>query len=65
MGGADAIQQALKAGLMDEMQLHLVPVLLGEGIRLFANMGAGQIELAQISVSETAGVTHVRFRVVR
>jgi len=65
MGGANAIQQFLKAGLLDEMHLHLVPVLLGEGIRLFENTGAEHIELEKISVIEAPSVTHLRFRVVR
>ena len=65
MGGANAIQQFLKAGLLDEMHLHLVPVLLGEGIRLFENMGAEHIEMEKISVIESPSVTHLRFRVVR
>jgi dihydrofolate reductase len=65
MGGANAIQQFLKAGLLDEMHLHLVPVLLGEGIRLFENIGAEHIELEKISVIEAPSLTHLRFRVVR
>jgi len=65
VGGANVIQQFLKAGLLDEMHLHLVSVLLGDGIRLFENLGAETIELEQISVIEAHGVTHFRFRVVR
>ena len=65
LGGADVAQQYLKAGLLDEIHLHLVPVLLGEGIRLFENIGTEQINLEQISVTEEPGVTHLRFRVVR
>jgi len=65
LGGADVAQQYLKAGLLDEIHLHLVPVLLGEGIRLFENIGTEQINLEQISVIEEPGVTHLRFRVVR
>jgi dihydrofolate reductase len=65
LGGADAAQQYLKAGLLDEIHLHLVPVLLGEGIRLFENIGTEQIKLEQISLTEDPGVTHFRFRVVK
>jgi len=65
LGGADVAQQYLKAGLLDEIHLHLVPVLLGEGIRLFENIGTEQINLEQISVIEEPGVTHLRFRVVK
>jgi len=55
----------VKAGLLDEMMIHLVPVLLGDGIRLFDNLGNGQIELKQIEVIEAPEVTHLRFRVVK
>jgi dihydrofolate reductase len=65
LGGANAAQQYLKAGLLDEINLHLVPVLLGEGIRLFENIGTEHIELEKISVIDDPGVTHFRFRVVR
>ena len=65
LGGANVAQQYLKAGLLDEIYLHLVPVLLGEGIRLFENIGTEQINLEQISVIEEPGVTHLRFRLVK
>lgn len=65
LGGADVAQQYLKAGLLDEIYLHLVPVLLGQGIRLFENIGAEHIELEQMSVTEAPGVTHFRFLVVK
>ena len=64
-GGARAIQQYLKAGLLDEIHLTLVPVLLGEGIRLFESIGTKLIELEKISVIDDPGVTHLRFRVIR
>jgi riboflavin biosynthesis pyrimidine reductase len=63
--GATAAQQCLRAGLVDEIQIHLVPVLLGGGIRLFDHLGAGKIELERTRVIETPGVTHLRFRVVK
>lgn len=65
LGGANAAQQYLKAGLLDEIHLHLVPVLLGEGIRLFENIGTEQIKLEQMSVTEAPGVTHFQFRLVK
>lgn len=65
MGGANTLQQFLKAGLLDEMHLHLVPVLLGEGIRLFENTGAEPLELEQLSLTASHGVTHLRLRVLR
>ncbi len=59
-GGANAIQQCLKAGLLDELQVHLVPVLLGDGVRLFAQLDG--IELVIARVIESPGVTHLRFQ---
>ena len=64
-GGANTIQQYLRAGLLDEIQIHVVPVLLGDGIRLFENMGTEPIELASTRVLESPGVTHLRFRAIR
>jgi len=58
LGGANAAQQYLKAGLLDEIHLHIVPVPLGEGIRLFKNIGIEQIKLERISLTEDSGVTH-------
>src|SRR5262249_28164345 len=65
MGGATVGQQCIKAGLVDEMMIHLVPVLLDEGIRLFDHLGTQQIVLEQTSVIEAPGVTHLTFRVVK
>lgn len=64
-GGASIARQCIKAGLIDEIQIHLVPVLLGEGIRLFEHLGAEQIELERTRVIESPGVTHLGFRVVK
>jgi dihydrofolate reductase len=61
-GGASAAQQYLAAGLVDELQLNIVPVLLGAGERLFENVGA-ELELEQTRVVHTPEVTHVRYRV--
>ena len=64
--GAGLAQRALDAGLLDEFEVHLVPVLLGGGRRLFEHLGVGQRELERIRVLEgEGGVTHLRFRVVR
>ncbi len=65
MGGANAAQQFMKAGLVDEMRIHLVPVLLGDGIRLFEHHGIDQVELERTEVIETPSATHLRFRVAR
>lgn len=61
---ASILQQALKAGLVDELYLEQVPILLGGGVSLFGNLGA-LIELERIKVVEAPGVTHLRFRVVK
>ena len=62
-GGADVAQQYLSAGLIDTMQIHLVPVLLGGGTRLFDNLPSIDLELKQTRVIEAPGVTHLSFRV--
>lgn len=63
--GASVAQQFLKAGLVDEIHLHVVPVLLGDGVRLFDHLGADHIELEQTRHLETPGVTHLSYRIVR
>ena len=65
LGGANVAQQYLKAGLLDELRLQLVPILLGEGIRLFEYPGSKQIELESTQVIDADGVTHLTFRVVK
>jgi dihydrofolate reductase len=62
-GGADVINQYLAAGLLDELELHIVPVLLGGGARLFDNLGGAGVELEQVRAVEAPGVTHVKYRV--
>jgi len=61
-GGAEAAQQYLAAGLVDELQLNVVPILLGAGERLFENVGA-DLTLEQTRVLHTPEVTHIRYRV--
>jgi dihydrofolate reductase len=62
---ASIAQQCLKAGLLDEIHVDLVPVLLGSGVRLFEHLDAGPIELDRTRVVAAPGVTHLRFRVVK
>jgi dihydrofolate reductase len=62
-GGASTVQQYLAAGLLDELYLHVVPVLLGAGERLLDNVGDPALELVRVVPS--AKVTHVKYRVVR
>ena len=63
-GGASAIQQALAAGLLDEIQINLAPVLLGGGTPLFGP-GVDQSGFELDRVVDAPGVTHLRYRVVR
>lgn len=63
-GGANVIQQYLKAGLLDEIQIHLVPILLGSGIRLLDDLPTS-VAFEPIRVIDSPKVTHVRYRVVR
>jgi len=65
VGTASTLQQALKAGLMDEITIDLVPVVLGKGVRLFEHYGDKAPQLEQIEVIEGQGVTHLRYRVVK
>ena len=65
VGAASVVQQCLRAGLLDEIHIDLVPVLLGDGVRLFDHLGTGPIELENTSVIEGAGVTHLTSRVVK
>lgn len=64
-GGGEAIRQAIEAGLLDELEIHLVPVLLGGGVRLFDfdPATAARIELEPIHAIDSPGVTHLRFGV--
>jgi dihydrofolate reductase len=64
-GGADIIRQYLKAALLDELRIQLIPILLGSGIRLFENLDPEGIELRKISSIETPSATHLRFSVVK
>ena len=64
-GGATIAQQYLEAGLLDELQIHLVPVLLGDGVSLFDRLGFGPIGLEATRVIASPSVTHLRLRVVK
>jgi dihydrofolate reductase len=63
-GGADVVQQALTAGLVDEVQLHVSPVLLRGGVRLFDNLGA-DVGVEPVRVLGSPNVTHLRYRVIK
>ena len=62
-GGASTVQQALAAGLVDELVLHIVPTFLGSGTRLLENVGEPRLEVVEATTSPAA--THVRYRVLR
>jgi dihydrofolate reductase len=62
--GASMAQLGVKTGLADEIQLHLVPLLLGEGIRLFDSLGKG-VKLERMQIVESPKVTDLRFRIVK
>ena len=62
-GGAEIINQYLAAGLLDELDLHVVPVLLGGGARLFEDLGDAEVALEQVRAVDAPGVTHVKYRV--
>jgi len=62
--GGYTAQRALEAGVLDELQIHQVPVLLGDGLRLF-DVLPSRIELEVIRVIDTPEATHIRYRVRR
>jgi dihydrofolate reductase len=63
-GGASVVRQALGAGLVDEVNVSLVPLLLGGGERLFDNLGDARPELEQIRAIDAPGVAHLKYRVL-
>lgn len=64
-GGASIVQQAIAAGLLDELHLHQAPVLLGTGVRLWDHIGPGWKELMPVRVTSGDGVTHLYYQFVR
>jgi dihydrofolate reductase len=64
-GGGNVAQQYLAAGLLDELELHVVPVLLGGGSRLLDNLGDAGLRLEQVRAVEAPGVTHLKYRIHR
>jgi dihydrofolate reductase len=65
MGGADTGQQYLRAGLLDELSIHLIPVLFGSGTRMFDHLDGRHVELEPGETIQTPAATHLRYRVVR
>jgi dihydrofolate reductase len=65
MGGADTGQQFVRAGLVDELSIHLIPVLFGSGTRMFDHLGDEPVQLENLGSVQTAAATHLPFRVVK
>lgn len=65
MGGASVVQQAIRAKLVDQIQVHLVPVLFGAGTTLFDHIGQDHIQLEPMHVNQGGKAIHLRFRVVK
>ena len=63
--GANLAQQCLREGLLDEIVIHLAPVLLGDGVRLYESAGTDPIHLVRTEVAPTGRLTDLRFRVRR
>jgi dihydrofolate reductase len=63
--GAETTRQFLRDGLLDEIQINLVPVLLGGGTRLFEHLGRAPMELERTRVVESSTVTHLTYRIVK
>ena len=64
-GGASVVQQYLGAGLIDELEIHIVPLLLGGGARLLDQLDVRKVKLEPIRTIEGPGVAHLKYRVVK
>jgi dihydrofolate reductase len=64
-GGADTVGQFIEAGLVDDLQIHLAPVLLGAGVRLFDHIDPKHVELESTRVIDSPKVTHLAYRIVK
>ncbi len=65
MGGANVIQQYIKAGLVDEIQISIAPVLFVKGTRLFEHIGTDSVELQSNRVIQTPQATHIRYNIIK
>ena len=61
--GASLAHQCIEAGLIDEILVHVAPILLGDGVRFFARKAGEQVELETIAVSQAGQIINLRFRV--
>ncbi len=64
-GGANTIQQFIRAGLVDELRIHLAPMLLGKGVRLLDHLTPEELKLEPLEVIHSPQVTHLSYRVVK
>jgi len=64
-GGADVIQQALKAGAVDELAIHVAPIIMAHGVRLFDHLSTADVTLQPVEAIQSPVVTHLRYRVVK
>jgi dihydrofolate reductase len=64
-GGASLAQQYLNAGLLDELQIHVAPLLLGGGVRLFDGIDGERVRLEGTSAIQSPAVTHLTYRVIK
>lgn len=65
VGGPSVAQQLLKAGLVDELHIDIVPLLLGQGLRLFENLEEQEIKLEKTAANDVLARTQLRFRVIK
>ena len=65
MGSSTTLRQSLRAGLLDELQIDLVPIVLGAGVRLFEPLDTAPTKLEIVDTIQGTGVTHLRYRVVK
>ncbi len=63
--GPDVGRQLIEAGLVDEISVHLVPILFGGGLRMFDHLGGGYVNLEVVEVVESKAATHLRYRIVK
>ncbi|MDQ6796346.1 MAG: dihydrofolate reductase family protein, partial [Chloroflexota bacterium] len=62
-GGGNLLRQVIRAGLLDQLELHVSPVLIGDGMRLFEAADHGAVELTPTRIVDTPEVTHIRYKV--
>jgi dihydrofolate reductase len=63
--GASVARQCIDAGLINEIFIHIVPILLGDGVPLFRRQGSARTELKMISLTQSGQITNIRFRVIK